>query len=432
MKMNWEIKIKNIDRWLSMLFVCWFSISMFLSALDWILQGRFGIPSLSTDVLFTIEKIIITAIVCIMLILGYRRITIDCLILFILLLVLYVISMTNDQTFYQVVRQNLLIKTFVLAFPGFLFIRIIRDKSYVYTYLNRISYPMLIMLVCSFLVYNVGEAGTYLTYSNGVMSCALLFVYNAIVKKSKLSILLSFICVILIFMAGRRLSLFFLLFAVTLLCIMNRKFKPIIVLAILSLIVIFFYEDLLIGIINIANNLDLNTRTLNKLLAGEMLDDSYRFEQYFYGLQLAGSTIKNSLLGLGIAGERNYFLNNFSHMVLQGYPHNIVIEMVLHYGFLFGIIIICILGYYIISYLLNTKYMHIYSNENFVFYYFTICFGQLMLSDSYIQSPSFFVFLGIIVNYALKKQSICQLRKFGKQSRPYKEIHNNIEYERSR
>ena len=121
-----------------------------------------------------------------------------------------------------------------------------------------------------------------------------------------------------------------------------------------------------------------------------MLNDSLNLsgrDRFYTGaLQL----IKDyPLTGIGIAGDRVH---------LQGFVHNVFLELILDYGIIFGllisIILICIFVKSIVSVDRET------SNFNMIF----LCLGvvPLMFSSSYLFNTWFWIYLGLILKTIFK------------------------------
>lgn len=97
--------------------------------------------------------------------------------------------------------------------------------------------------------------------------------------------------------------------------------------------------------------------------------------------------------GYGLLGDR---------VALNGsYAHNIFIEFLFSFGFIFGGFLCILLIYIIVKALIKCR-----NNNNYLFYWSLICFGllPLMTSNSFLLYPFFFLFLGYTVQINKKKE----------------------------
>lgn len=102
----------------------------------------------------------------------------------------------------------------------------------------------------------------------------------------------------------------------------NIKYRITILLVALLLMVLFFYDPILQAVSSKLTDLDLNSRTLEMLLNSSITDDSGR------GRILRNTMSQVDLLGHGLWGDR---------VILNGrYPHNIIAEILIDYGWILG------------------------------------------------------------------------------------------------
>lgn len=140
----------------------------------------------------------------------------------------------------------------------------------------------------------------------------------------------------------------------------------------------------IIGYSTFASYLDsmgLSSRTILMLLDGEMMNDTGRDE--IQSVIFKGIT-ENPILGNGIYGDR---------VLSKGYAHNFFIEVICHYGFIIGGILLFLLLYKILYITCNLRGKH---KDVFVAM-MCILFLPLMTSGSYLQEPNFFIFIGLMV-----------------------------------
>jgi hypothetical protein len=140
----------------------------------------------------------------------------------------------------------------------------------------------------------------------------------------------------------------------------------------------FFYNDIINGLILITNKLGYSSRNLYLLLNGRITSESGRDSIQRAYLE----SIKNGpVLGSGIAG---------GWISVDTYPHNIVIELLVSFGPVLGILT-CIAVAYITIYAINNKDEDKRRLAHILFAYSI----SLLLSDTFLKSPMFFMLMAI-------------------------------------
>lgn len=185
---------------------------------------------------------------------------------------------------------------------------------------------------------------------------------------------------------------------------MKKDYKMLFTGIAVVLVVIAFWTPLLQLLYNICMNFGVRPRILTRIISGTISDDSHRFEQWSYVFELLNSSLNRMLFGLGVAGERSYMLSHFAHMQLQGYPHDIFVEVIGHYGY--------ILGSFFCVMLVYMPFRAIKFNRQGEDYLKIILFAiavtsQLIFQDSYLQNKFFFLYLSIGIGalYTFKSSS---------------------------
>lgn len=161
----------------------------------------------------------------------------------------------------------------------------------------------------------------------------------------------------------------------------NIKYRITILLIALLLIVLFFYESILQAVSSKLTGIGINSRTLEMLLNSSITDDSSR------GMILQNTMSHVDLLGHGLWGDR---------VILNGrYPHNIIAEILIDYGWILGsgilILLICIIlrGLHKANVLMSITLCSLLSTG----------IVKLLLSGSFVnQEPAFYVLIGLCVN----------------------------------
>lgn len=161
----------------------------------------------------------------------------------------------------------------------------------------------------------------------------------------------------------------------------NIKYRITILLVALLLMVLFFYDPILQAVSSKLTSIGLNSRTLEMLLNSSITDDSGR------GRILQNTMSQIDLLGHGLWGDR---------VILNGrYPHNIIAEILIDYGWILGsgilILLICVLlrGLHKANMLMSIVLCSLLSTG----------IVKLLLSGSFVnQEPAFYVLIGLCVN----------------------------------
>lgn len=138
--------------------------------------------------------------------------------------------------------------------------------------------------------------------------------------------------------------------------------------------------------------LGMSTRIFDKYFEGELEDSSGR--DYIRETLLRELSIDNSLFGHGVLGSYPY---------VNTYPHNIVLEFLFSFGWVWGIAILFCIVYIIAKMLINTHQCEI--NVTFGIILVIASILKLCFSSTFVDDALFFMLLGYCVN-SLRKISI--------------------------
>ncbi len=139
------------------------------------------------------------------------------------------------------------------------------------------------------------------------------------------------------------------------------------------------------GFIRLLSSLNIDSRTVEKLLAGEIMNDSGRSNIY----EISRNMIRNGgPFGYGFYGDR-YVIGRTWH---YGYPHSIFYEILIEYGVLLGGVLIAIFAFLFLRMLFRCR------DDSWmllliVFFCSSI---KLMLSDSFWYYWPFWGLLGVL------------------------------------
>ncbi|MFW6008892.1 MAG: O-antigen ligase family protein [archaeon] len=312
----------------------------------------------------------------------------------------FFIFLSHIFIFSQNAKQiiNLIFPFFFMSLPSFIYAYSIENLNEFKKVMFKLSkYILLIGFVISILnLLKLLSIGSYSMSLSYYMLLPALMYLNYFFNKKKLSYILFFLISLMIIISfGARgpilcISIYFLYELIRFNKKMDIKSFILYVLIIFSLIIIvFFYEDILIFINDFLGNFGIRSRTIN-LFIRENIHMSGRDDIFMKGIQ----TIRdNPLIGVGIAGDRH----------LRGnYIHNIFLEILMNYGVIIGLfLIILILSMSIWGIFLNEK-----NKSDLIAIWFCMGFVPLLVSSSYLIKIEFWIFLGILFNLFSRKSKI--------------------------
>ena len=146
-----------------------------------------------------------------------------------------------------------------------------------------------------------------------------------------------------------------------------------------SILGVIFFKDILQLFVNLLNLLNIQSRSL-RLFLNDLKYVSHRDELFVF---INESIKKNWLFGTGITSDR----------LITGvtYAHNIVLELFVDFGVIFGTMPIIIFIYFLFKAIIKNK-------DKLVFIFFLLCVGlvPLFVSGSYLEQMWFWILLGVI------------------------------------
>lgn len=373
------------------------------AAINWILSGLFGT---TTDVFRLLALAVVGMLFVVSVFINFKEIPKDSFAVTGIFAVLYAISMLNSRTAGEIMRQNLLPTTFVECIPIYILYRMIRNKRLLWDWLKIFGNVTLVFYIISFFLYNVGDTNNYRTFSSGLMLVAAVSITEWLYNSNKWYMINSILSCVLIATCGRRSSLVSLLLLVMIILYLKKDIRSLVIIAIAGSILLIFGEQLIKILYEICVGFGVRPRILIRIMAGTIDDDSHRFEQWGYVFQLLFDQPVCMLTGLGIVGERSYMRSNFPHMENFGYPHDIIVELMGHYGLLFGTLITLFL-----LWSGPVRVFKTFKHDRYVtgiFLFVLSLASALLFQDSYVQNKFFFLYLAVIVSAFMKKKSVIQ------------------------
>lgn len=177
-------------------------------------------------------------------------------------------------------------------------------------------------------------------FGYNVLLYAIVFFYEAMMHKRPSDILASVIGLFMILSYGSRGPVLFIGVFLMLLCftqLKDSKKKWVILLVVIPLILFFyiFYDFLMLLLIRLLSSINISSRFITKLLEGSVSDDNGRNVIWEASINM----IKDNPLGYGAMGSK-HIISQYNY---AGYPHSVVLEMMIDFGVIFGSIILIFL-----------------------------------------------------------------------------------------
>lgn len=139
-------------------------------------------------------------------------------------------------------------------------------------------------------------------------------------------------------------------------------------------------------IITKLSSFGIDNRILIKLQYGNFLEGSGREE---VSKLLWSKIMEQPFFGYGFLGDRNLILG-------RAYPHNLFLEVLCQFGFLFGGIVLASFLLFVAKLLKNNR------NSTLIIMLVSCSIVKLMISGTYVTEALFFVLLGVMLNKHVK------------------------------
>lgn len=289
--------------------------------------------------------------------------------------------------------KNIFVNLLFVYIPIGLSVSAIKDKKTFLKWLYIFSWPIHLIVI-----YTLIKAGTGAwTYS---MSLGYSLAFQTLIMwehyfetKKPLDIIMVVVDIIFILVFTSRGPLLCLLVFLIIELIFSNKINSrkklvhIVSLLFVSIVLILSMQSVMNLLANISSQFAHYSRTIDKLISGDFLSDSGRFELTQHYLSMISS---NWIIGYGVGG---------AWVSVSYYPHNIVIEFLLSYGIILGVFMIALLGILVLSGLLSKNH-----NMQRLFILIVSFCVYLLVSDSYLMSPHFFILLFAAIDYMLNKR----------------------------
>ena len=294
----------------------------------------------------------------------------------------------------------------VTCFLWFLAASNINDYEILFKSIKAVAYIVLIATIL-FLLYN--GIGSYrldngVSYNQAISYCFLIapivFVIEIVKKPRLISIVLLVVSIAVSFLLGTRGMLICIVIcaAICILTLSNyndslsKQKKLFIVFAIVAvgIVVSVFFDRIMEILLILEGHIGGNGRVIYKILNGNFYYSEGRNDIWEAALKVIK---ENVFFGVGMATDRLY-LRDAMNATATVYSHNIMLEILLQYGVIIGIpLLIFCLHHVIRVFRISRTNINLYSA-----YICVLCIGivPLLMSSSYLQWSTFYVFAGMI------------------------------------
>lgn len=189
--------------------------------------------------------------------------------------------------------------------------------------------------------------------------------------------------------------------------ILNKR-RLVIFLLILLVLPLFYlaylnYEFFLNYLSEILASHGINSRSLTALTSGSFSDGNGRERIYEIVIDLIKT---GGFFGRGVYGERIHVGEEY----MWGYSHNIVLEMLVSFGYVGGTIIILLLCYGLLFFYKHCKAVQ----EQIIFICFFVPSFKLLFSDSFWYKPSFWALIAFYIGWKRQYKSSFKLKEYEK------------------
>lgn len=339
-------------------------------------------------------------------------------------LYIYTIALWPQNASYMFGRlldavYNPLYRIVFLGLPLIFIPCLIEDTSELYNVFCKFAWLNLIIALLAYFwqIIGAGKDFEYMTFSYNMLFSSTICFLNACHKKSTILIAVAsvgLLCVIAIGSRGAMLSvalflfLNFFFFGTRSMTVGRVLFWALLIIGVVFFFL--FFQEVLLWFAKFLQSIGFESRSIEKVLDRTFFIDSSRNS---ISDTIRQSLFKSPFLGHGVFGDR-YVIRLARNTYDSSYAHNIILELLCHYGFIFG-------GFFSITYLytsLKSLFMKAsLSLKTIYICIFSATFFRMMVSSSYLSEQSFYLLIGMII----------AIRKFSKGHNEYEVVfHKNI------
>ena len=260
-------------------------------------------------------------------------------------------------------------------------------------YCEKYSYAVgIAYIITMILQFGAKNVSVYMTIAYEAMPSILIIMYMAFIGKKKKALYMFIICAALIFIGGCRGALLQLCISAIIFFFINeepilspKKFAILTVGIIVAFFVYLKFNQILMLIGNYLEAHNFSSRTVRMLLGSSGEGDIFHFDDRLevYRMSIAATSTSGS--GIFVYPSGIY------------YPHNIVLEFLLGYGYIIGIVLLLLLLFVIFK---SYRAIRRTGNQFELLLWisaFTTIFVKLMVSASYLTDRAFWFYLSLML-----------------------------------
>lgn len=319
----------------------------------------------------------------------------------IVLFLSYVLTLSINYSYISIVfgklndiEGNSFYCLFVYSLPCLLLIAQLGDLRLFKNIFVKISYIVVLLSAFVYFFAQGSSANQYMTLSYNMLTSvmAILFLEE---NNKVMKVLTLILGIFVLIFSGTRGALVALLCSIILYMIFvmkkSKKKVAILFLVVIALLFIFlFYEQMFGFLSDLLKSLGIESRLIELIKSSSLATSNERLDIY---KKVSGNF---TMTGSGLFGDRILLRDN-----ANVYSHNLFIEIVYDYGFIFGSIFSILLLFVIIKAFIKSSLY-----EKKLFLVLLPCgFIKLLFSGSYLnQEPVFYLFIGLCLKIILKKE----------------------------
>lgn len=275
------------------------------------------------------------------------------------------------------------------------------------TRLKKILYVLSIVVVIKYTLFlflsktindMIEGGGEYISAAYALLPSVIILFWYALETHKRYNIALSLYSVFILFAFGNRGSvLCVVLFVLLYFVYQNIKKVKIWQMSFVLVgvgIIISYIDEILLFFQLALGRLGFSTRFFDMIEGGVGEDASSQGRLYYYSKALKALDSEN-YMGLGMAGDR-IPLNG-------GYSHNIIVESIVSYGYVFGPLFLLLLFGLIFYSIRKVK-----NQDQTIFIFVLICIGFIptFISGSYVDNTTFYFLIGYCTYIVTKRKSV--------------------------
>lgn len=299
---------------------------------------------------------------------------------FLVYIIQYMLFPENRDVINEYILQFIL-----MCLPAFINMALIDDNNVEKRILGKFSTIIFILSEIYFLIILLGiahwESHFYsMSLSYYMLLPTLYFTYLSFKNKSIIYISLTFLSVINIFFLGSRGPLLCWLVFFVFCIAFNTKESIKMLSLILFLLLVCSFSSILEIFSHLLNGFSVNSRSFQYILSGQLLSNYSGRDMLFD--TVISLILKNPILGNGLGAD----------IIATGqYSHNLILDLFLHYGVIFGSIFLLLVSFTII---LSFKYE---KDRLYWLIFFCSGFVPIMFSNTYLRFVLLWIFFGYCV-----------------------------------